>query len=153
MFAFVAVMSLLFLWYTKNFERGSDSSSLNEALLSSAVSDVDQTSRLYPGALLLNKTFETSVWKDIQDDYPEGSAVQFDYLFDTDDSRFTNVPKEASSPTYYIGGDKSDQPQTDKVSYMTGRPVKAVRVKVREKGDSFGWTYTATVKVDAASKH
>ncbi|MGX1266785.1 hypothetical protein RKD55_004729 [Rossellomorea marisflavi] len=154
MFVFLALMSLLFVWYTNAFQRDEDTLALNDAIMSAAVSEVDQTSRLYEGALLLANTFEPAIWDRLGDVYPEGSSVQFDYMFDTEDDRFDNVESgTVSSPTYILGGKGADAPRADHVTYMTGRPVQAVRVKVKEKGDAVGeWTYTSTVAVDSASR-
>jgi hypothetical protein len=154
MFVFLALLSLLVVWYMNTFQRDEDTLQLNDAILSAAVSEVDQMSRLYEGALLLANTFEPTVWDRLGAIYEEGSFVQFDYLFDAADNRFDNVESETvSSPTYILGGTGADSPRVDHVAYMTGRPVQAVRVKVRKKGDHVGeWTYTSTVTVDAASK-
>lgn len=154
MFMFIALLSLLAIWYTNTFQRDEDTLQLNDAVLSAAVSEVDQMSRLYEGALLLSKTFEPALWERLGVIYAEGDSVQFDYMFDTEDDRFDNVESgTVSSPTYIIGGSEADVPRLDHVAYMTGRPIQAVRVKVRQKGDSVGeWTYTSTVAVDAASR-
>lgn len=151
---FFALLSLLVVWYTDMFEKDGDTLQLNDAILASAVSEVDQTSRLYEGALLLADTFEPAVWERLTSVYDEGSSVQFDYMFDTEDDRFDNVEADTvSSPTYIIGGSGADIPRMDHVAYMTGRPIQAIRVKVRDEGDNVGeWTYTSTVAVDAASK-
>lgn len=141
-------------WYSSMFNRGSDTSALNEAILTGAVSEVDQSSRIYEGVLLLANTFEPVVWKTIQASYPEGSKVQFDYMFDTTDDRFVNLETgPVSSPTYRIGGTSAgDTPRSSHVTYMIGRPVENVRVKVSLPGDNVGeWTYVATVAVDSAS--
>lgn len=153
MFLFIMVLSLLTVWYTNAFQRDNETLQLNDAILASAVSEVDQTSRLYPGALLLADTFETSVWNRIKHVYEDGDTVQFDYMFDTTDTRFDNIEEHTvSSPTYIIGGSGAEIPRESHAAYMTGRPIEAVRVKVHEKGDDVGeWTYTATVTVDAAS--
>lgn len=154
-FFFVLIIVLLMVWYTNMFQRDEDTLQLNDAILSAAVSEVDQTSRLYEGALLLADTFEPTMWERLAVIYNEGDSVQFDYMFDAEDDRFDNVESDTvSSPTYIIGGTGADVPHADRVSYMTGRPVEAVRVKVKEKGDRVGeWTYTSTVTVDAASKN
>lgn len=157
MFFFIAVTSLLTVWYLNSFQRGTDTLQLNEVVLSSAVSEVDPTSRIYEGTLLLADTFEESVWDRLQGKYPEGSIVQFDYLFDTEDSRFDNIESETvSSVPYRLGGTDDEIPLADneeQVSRYTGRPIKIIRVKVKEPEDKVGeWTYTATITVDAASK-
>lgn len=154
MFVFLGLLSLLIVWYTNTFTRDEDTLQLNDAILSATVSEVDQTSRLYEGALLLANTFEPAVWDRLGAIYEEGSLVQFDYMFDAADDRFNNVESETiSSPTYIVGGTGADSPRVDHVTYMTGRPVQAVRVKVRKKGDQVGeWTYTSTVAVDSASR-
>jgi len=154
MFAFLALLSLLVVWYTNAFQRDGDTLQLNDVILTAAVSEVDQMSRLYEGVLLLADTFEPTVWDHLGTIYEEGSLVQFDYMFDAADARFDNVESETvSSPTYILGRTGADAPRADHVAYMTGRPVQAIRVKVRNKGDRVGdWTYTSTVTVNAASK-
>ncbi|WP_078598397.1 hypothetical protein [Evansella clarkii] len=154
MFLSLGAMVLLVIWYLNMFQRDESTIQLNDAILSAAVSEVDQTSRLYEGALLLSETFEPTMWERLEFVYSDGDEVQFDYMFDAEDDRFDNVENHTvSSPTYIIGGTGADIPSVDHVAYMTGRPVQAVRVKVREKGDGIGeWTYTSTVAVDAASR-
>lgn len=154
MFVFLGLLGLLVVWYTNTFQRDEDTLHLNDAILATAVSEVDQASRLYEGAFLLSETFETKMWERLVVVYNAGDTVQFDYKFDFGDPRFTNVEKgTVSSPTYTIGGSGSNVPRLGHVGYMTGRPVKAIRVKVHEKGDGVGkWTYTSTATVDAASK-
>lgn len=156
MFGFVLIVVLIMFWYSSMFHRGGDTTGLNEAILSGAVSEVDQASRIYEGALLLANTFEPTVWTDIEAQYPEGSIVQFDYMFDTSDTRFGAVENETvSSPSYKIGSSvATDLPRADHVTYMIGRPIESVRVKIREAGETAGeWTYVSTVTVDAASKN
>lgn len=140
-------------WYAGSiFSKDTDTLQLNDVIMTTTVSEVDQTSRIYEGVLLLADTFEVATWKRIDEQYPNGSLVQFDYLFDDKDTRFSVPNKSMSSPTYEIGGTGVKVPDVKRTNY-TGLPVKAVRVKVREKGDKVGtWTYVATVEVDAASK-
>ncbi|PAF27405.1 hypothetical protein CHH61_03540 [Shouchella clausii] len=154
MFGFLMTLSLLIVWYINAFQRDADTLQLNDAILSATVSEVDQTSRLYEGALLLSETFEPTIWERLVTIYNEGDSVQFDYMFDAEDDRFDNVESDTvSSPTYIIGGKEEDIPQLGRVTYMTGRPVTSIRVKVHEKGDKVGnWTYTSTVAIDAVSK-
>ncbi|MGX1195885.1 hypothetical protein [Metabacillus sp. SLBN-84] len=154
MFIFISLLSLLVVWYMNMFQRDEGTLQLNDAILSAAVSEVDQTSRFYEGALLLSETFEPEIWERLSAVYDEGDAVQFDYMFDTEDDRFDNVETgTVSSPTYIIGGSGQDAPRLDHVTYMTGRPVEAVRVKIRLKDDRVGeWSHTSTVSVDAASR-
>lgn len=153
MFGFVAVIVVLIYWYTSMFKQGADTTVLNEALLSGAVSEVDQSSRVYEGVLLLANTFEPVVFESINDMYPEGSVVQFDYKFDKEDDRFSGVDSATRpSPEYVIGDDTARHPQSDAVTYMLGRPILSVRVKVHEPGDEIGnWTYVSTIAVDAAT--
>lgn len=150
MFAMVAVMVGLVVWYGNFFQRGSDTLQLNEVVQAASVEEIDHSSRMYQGALLLNGTFETNVWERIETVYPEGSKVQFDYVFNTDDARFNNIEDgEVSSPTYIMG---TDNPSPDHAGYMTGRPIEFVRIKVSEPSDNVGeWTYVSTVTVDAAT--
>lgn len=144
---------LLFTWYMNAFDRDTDTLQLNDVILTTAVSEIDQASRVYEGALLLGPTFEPVTWKRLSEQYPKESRVQFDYLFDDKDTRFTNVEPKTSSPTYIIGGAGADVPSAKRVSYMTGRPVKAVRVKIRKAGDNVTeWTYVGTVEIDAVSR-
>lgn len=150
MFAIVAVMVGLVVWYGNFFQRGSDTLQLNEVVQAASVEEIDHSSRMYQGALLLNNTFETNVWERIETVYPEGSKVQFDYVFNTDDARFNNIEDgEVSSPTYIMG---TDRPNPDHANYMTGRPIEFVRIKVSEPSDNVGeWTYVSTVTLDAAT--
>ena len=152
MFVVLLSLGLLTIWFVTGFDRGSDVLQLNDIVLASTVSEVDQIARLNEGALLLNNTFEKSVWDKVKDDYPEGSKVQFDYLFDAEDERFENVETgKISSPTYVIGIDTPNPTVSD--NYMRGRPIIAVRLKIHKKGDrAKDWTYTATVTVDAESR-
>lgn len=155
MFGFVAIIVIIMFWYSSMFHRGGDTTALNESILSSAVSEVDQASRIYEGVLLLANTFEPTVWTDIESNYPEGSLVQFDYMFDVTDTRFGAIENETvSSPSYKIGSSvATDVPRADHVTYMIGRPIESVRVKIREAGETAGeWTYVSTVTVDSASR-
>lgn len=154
MFLFIFGLSILVMWYMNNFQRDGDTLQLNDAILSSAIAEVDQTSRLYQGALLLADTFEPTLFERLTEIYTEGDTVQIDYMFDIEDDRFDKVEDETiSSPTYTIGGSGTDIPQAENMAYMMGHPVESVRVKVHEKGDRVGkWTYTSTITVDAASK-
>lgn len=155
MMLFLSVIGFvaLFVWYMNTFDRDTDTLQLNDVILATTVSEIDQTSRIYEGALLLAPTFEPVTWKRLEEQYPKGSKVQFDYLFDETDTRFTNVEKDTSSPTYTLGGTGTQVPGVNRVDYMTGRPVKAVRVKIQKAGDNVtDWTYVATVEVDAVSK-
>lgn len=155
LFGVAVILSLLVVWYINTFQRDGNTLQLNDAILSNAVAEVDQTSRLYEGALLLNDTFELSVFHRLEEIYQEGDSVQFDYLFDTEDDRFEGVEAGTiSSPTYIIGGKEEDKPQKENVTYMTGRPIEVVRVKVHKNGDKVGtWTHTSTVTVDAVSRN
>lgn len=143
----------LFVWYMNTFDRDTDTLQLNDVILASTVSEIDQTSRIYEGALLLAPTFEAVTWKRLEEQYEKGSRVQFDYLFDNTDTRFSGVEKNTSSPTYILGGTGTEVPDAKRADYMTGRPVKAVRVKIQKASDKVTeWTYVATVEVDAASR-
>ena len=154
MFLFIGMLSYLVVWYVSSFQRDTDVLQLNESVLSGAVVSVDPLARIYPGALLLDASFEETVWKDIVADYPADSTVVFEYVFDTTDTRFTNVEANGTgSPPYRIGGDASEVPSAANAAYMTGRPVKAVRVKIKVPDDDVtAWTYVSTVKVDAVSR-
>lgn len=154
MFAFIGMLSLLVVWYASSFQRDTDVLHLNESVLSGAVSSVDPLARIYPGALLLADDFEETVWKEISASYPTGSTVVFEYVFDTTDTRFSNVEvRGTGSPPYRIGGSGTDVPSRLNSDYMTGRPVKAVRVKIKvPEDDVTAWTYVSTVRVDAASR-
>lgn len=153
-FLFILILVLLVVWYVNTFQRDGDTLQLNDAILTTAVAEVDQTSRLYEGALILADTFEPELWKRLEQSYGKGDTVQIDYVFDDKDTRFTGVKKgTVSSPSYVIGGSGADVPRANHVSHMLGQPIKAVRVKVHQKGDKVGeWTYQSTVTVDAASK-
>lgn len=152
LFSFGVLLFLITQWYGNNFKRDSEVLQLNEAILTGSVSEVDHTSRLYEGALLLADTFESSIWERLNDVYATGSDVQFDYMFDDKDTRFDGVESGVvPSSVYTIGS--SNVPKPANMTYMTGRPIKAVRVKVREPGEKVtNWTYTSSITVDAASR-
>lgn len=153
MFFILLIIAGIVVWYMNSQQRDGDALHLNDAVLTATVSEVDQLSRLYEGALLLADTFEPALWNHLIKEFNEGDKVQFDYMFDIEDDRFDNVETgTVSSPTYIIGGSGADIPRADHAAYMTGRPVQSVRVKVSEKNDNLGdWSYSATVVVDAAS--
>lgn len=144
---FVGLMAFLVTSYVMAFQRDTDTLTLNEAVMSSAVAEVDQSSRLYEGALLLSRTFEADVLKRLATDYPADAEVQLDYRFDETDSRFT-TPPSSSSPVYTLGGAAPTS-----ATHYVDRPVKAVRVKLRMPDDTVtDWTYVSTVTVDALSR-
>lgn len=150
LFLTVIILVLISVWYRGQFEQDTDTLQLNEVLLSNVVSEVDQTSRLYEGTLLLANTFEQAIWEKIQDKYPTGSIVQFDYVFDSDDSRFHDVPSGVvSSVPYKIGtDDKPDAENQTQTDVFTNKPVKKVKVKVKEANEKLkDWTYTSTIEV------
>lgn len=155
LFTFVVIIVLIMFWYASMFHRGGDTTTLNESILSGAVSEVDQASRIYEGALLLTNTFEPTVWADIEANYPEGSIVMFDYLFDATDTRFGAIQPKESSGVYIVGSvEPSEVPQAGDMGHMLGRPIQHVRVKIREAGETSGeWTYVSTVTLDAASRN
>lgn len=148
MFAFVVVLVSAIVWYGNYFTRGSDTLQLNEAVLTTAVEEVDLTSRMYPGALILKDSFESNVWERLEAEYPEGSKVQFDYIFNTADPRFTNVEDgERSSPTYILG-----ETGPGNVDYMTSRPIDYVRIKLSLPNEKVSqWTHISTVTLDSAT--
>lgn len=148
--AFGIGMMISIVSYTKAFVRGGDTLALNDIVLTSAVSEVGQKSRLAEGTLILEDTFEEKSWVQIEDKYAKGSEVEFDYLFDDVDAN-GNYP-QSTSDTYTVGGSKI--PKKNAIVFAD-RPVKAIRIKVRESGDNVtankvGWTYTSTVKLDVA---
>lgn len=150
MFGFIAIMVVLIYWYTSMFQRGTDTTVLNEAILSAAVSEVDQSSRIHEGALMLAPTFESKVWESIEANYPKGSDVKFEYLFDQEHPNFNTIERVNPSPMYVIGG---AEPSVDQVNHMISRPIKSVRVMVLEPGDNVSnWTYVSTIAIDAASR-
>lgn len=152
MFSFAVGLVGLSVWYISSFNQNASTMDLNEAALTSAVSEVDKSSRLNQGAFLLSHTFEKSVWDKIEKSYAKGSVVQFDYIFDTDDDRYELIAPDESSPSYIVGTNKPSSDIAD-YSYMTNQPIVAARVKVRKNGDKVGeWTHTATITVDSLSK-
>lgn len=145
---FVGLMAFLFTTYVMAFQRDTDMLTLNEAVMSAAVAEVDQSSRLYEGVLLLSRGFEADVLKRLAADYPADAEVQLDYRFDETDGRFTGVPASSSSGVYTLGGAASSN-----TTHYVDRPVKAVRVKLRMPDDTVtDWTYVSTVTVDALSR-
>lgn len=156
-FAFAVIIMFLTIWYVNTFQKDTETLQLNDVVLSATLSDIDQTSRIYdsPGVLLLADSFETTVWERLEETYGEGAIVVFDYMFDYEDARFglEEADAKGSSISYKIGtDDKPEVGNVDQSSVYTGRPVKAVRVKIRNVGDKVGdWTYTATVVVDVAN--
>lgn len=157
-FIVAVILALLMVWYTGAYKTGADTTELNEVILSAAVSEADQSSRLNQGSLLLADTFEMVVWENIKNSYEDGSVVQFEYKFDQSDPYFKNAPEGASSmeyvlpnvgplPVTYTNGIPSAR------SYMVGKPIEHVRVKIRDKEDPIGqWTYVSTVTVDAVTR-
>lgn len=155
LFGFLAILMLLVFWYQENFSRDSDVLQLNEIILTNAVTEVDQASRLYNykdgSVYMLNDTFEPAVWDRLEQVYPEGSEVMFSYTFDSSDTRFSNVEEGADSDVYELGTD--NKPELDGQQYMTGRPILEIEVKVKEKGDGVaGWTYASSVTVDRVNE-
>lgn len=152
-FAFAIVLMMFFVSYTNDFLRGGDTLTLNDIVLTSAVSKIDQMSRINKGTLILEDTFEMKAWEELGDKYPKGSDVEFDYVFDHENNNFTGVPKKKTSTTYTLGG--TEVPSEDSAVFKD-IPVKAIRLKVRKDGDNVtkggsGWTYTSTVKLDVAN--
>lgn len=152
-FSFGLVLMFALGSYTTAFIRGGDTLALNDIALTSAVSEIDQLSRIKEGTLVLEDTFEVRAWKHLTDKYPDDSVIQFDYLFDQSVGNFhgKSVPKSLSSQPYVVGS--STKPDERVGEHFQDRPVKAIRVKVREAGDKVtangtGWTYTSTVKLD-----
>ena len=154
-FGFVAVLFLLVFWYKETFYRDSDVLQLNEIILTNAVTEVDQASRLYDykdgSVYMLSDTFEPAVWDRLERIYPEGSDVMFVYTFDSNDTRFDNVEDGAESDIYELGTD--NKPNPDDLHYMTGRPITNIEVRIREVGEKLAdWTYVSSVAVDRANK-
>lgn len=162
-FGIVAIIVLLSVWYLNMFQRESDILVLNEAIITAAVSEVDESARIDPGVMLLAPTFESVAWEAIAEEYPPGSKVQFDYMFDSEIERFSTMLGDPSlcsggqctsqSVEYTIGGDASETPKSVSDTRMAGLPIKFIRVKVNDVTDNFDvWTYVSTVKVDAISR-
>lgn len=152
-FGFAVVIFLMTMWYKENFERDSDVLQLNEIILTNAVTEVDQASRMYNykqgSVFLLDYSFESAVWERLEKVYPEGSDVVFTYTFDTDDVRFDNVEAHTESDLYTIGGENKPIANKDAMYYMMGRPILEIEVKIREKGEKVSdWTYVSSVTVD-----
>lgn len=151
LFSFFIVLMFTLVSYTSDFIRGGDSLALNDIALTSAVSEIDQMSRLNEGTLILEDSFEEKAWSDIAEKYPDGSEVQFDYYFDQDRGDFEGVPEKLSSELYEI----ANKTPRDSSAVFIGKPVKAIRVKIRDAGDKVtsdgkGWTYTSTIKLDVS---
>lgn len=157
MFVVVIIILSLGVFAANNFWRGSDVLELNDIILTSAVSEMDQLSRLSKGTFVLKDSFETKAWETLSNKYPKDSIVQFDYLFDEDDDLHTIPENKLGSPSYKIGSANSiESPSLTSSVVYSGQPVKAIRLKVRRAGDDLagptGWTYTGTVTLDAESK-
>lgn len=155
LFSFIVILMLLVFWYKENFYRDSDVLQLNEIILTHAVTEVDQASRLYSykdgSVYMLSDTFEPAIWDRLEQVYPEGSEVMFSYTFDPNDTRFGNVEEGADSDVYELGTD--NKPRADETHYMTGRPILEIEVKVKEKGDGMaGWTYASSITVDRVNE-
>lgn len=152
-FLFAGLMAYLVAASAGAFERDTDMLTLNEGVLSAAVVHTDPVSRLYPGALLLDDSFETGLWHTLGDAYPEGTEVMFSYGFDGTDDRFDGVELAGTDSPIYVLGDASKKPDAANAGYMTGRPVTTVAVKLRLPDDEVtDWTYVSTVAVDAVSR-
>lgn len=157
--AFAMALMILLVSYINGFIRGGDTLTLNDIILTSAVSEIDELSRINTGTLVLEDTFEEKAWKELSKRYPKDSEVKFDYYFEDEDNSWkavaNGIPRKKSSKLYTVGGsvtpNKSDTAFSD-------TPVKAIRIRVRKTGDKVvgdvasadtsDWTYTATVKLD-----
>lgn len=138
------------MWYTLGFEKDTEVLQLNDVVLTNAMSEMDQASRLYGyengSVFMLRDTFEEKIWQRILGVYDTGSIVQFDYVFDIDDERF-EVPHEVEFSTEYVLG--TDSPTKADMVDVVNKPITHIRVKVKDSGDEIGdWTYTGTVAVD-----
>lgn len=142
MFAFVMVLALLSYFYVTNFYQGEQTLDLNEFVLTSAVSEVDQIARLYEGSFLLSDNFEPRLWERFEKEYPENSEIRVEYDYDTEDDRFGDIP-DGDSSTYFVGEGVDIQAE------YTGKPIKDITVRVKKAGDRVGnWTYVSTITVD-----
>lgn len=153
LFGFVLIIILLVFWNKENFYRDSEVLQLNEIILTNAVTEVDQASRLYNykdgSVYMLNDTFEPAVWDRLEQVYPKGSEVMFFYTFDSSDERFDNVEDGAESNIYEIGSNNKPTSDSGALQYMTGRPILQIEVRVREAGEKLAdWTYVSSVTVD-----
>lgn len=163
-FGVMVIIAVLLVWYVNMYQRESDMLVLNEAIITAAVSEVDESARLDTGVMLLAPTFESVAWDAIESEYPAGSEVQFDYMFDFSVERFAHMNGSVEfmcapvssencrySKVYVVGGE--DVPTPELGEQMAGLPIKYIRVKVRDASDSIDgvWTYVSTVKVDAIS--
>lgn len=156
-FTFAILLMILTVSYATGFIRGGDTLSLNDIVLTSAVSEIDEMSRLKKGTLVLKDTFETKAWEGLVEKYPEGSKLEFVYLFDNDDDFYNKpVPEQAKSDLYEIGGSQIPEESS---TVFKDLPVKAVRLRVKKAGDKAiedmengpEWTYTSTIKLDVAN--
>lgn len=145
---FIILLVGLTTWYTTTFNRDTVMLGLNEVVLTTAVNEVDQSSRVYEGVLFLADTFEMATMTKLEERYADGTEIQFDYRFDQTDTRFPGVEAESTSPLYVVG---TTAPGT--ASHYTNRPIEAVRVKVKEPSDDVtDWTNVSTITVDALSR-
>lgn len=156
---FAIVLMILSVSYINGFIRGGDTLTLNDIILTSAVSEIDELSRINEGTLVLEDTFEEKAWEELSERYPKNSEVKFDYYFEDEDSNWNavpnNIPRKESSDIYTVGG--ADTPSKNNIVFAD-TPVKAIRIRVRKTGDKVvgdvasadtsDWTYTATVKLD-----
>lgn len=142
------IVAALFVWYMNTYQRDDDTLQINDAIAANTISEYDQTTRLYPGALLLNETFEYAVFTRVSEFLSAGDTIQFDYRYDTKDTRFTSVPgKSSSSRIYTIGGTPPDKTSIE--TYVR-QPLLAIRVKVHKKADRLAdWTYSGTMTLDS----
>lgn len=146
---FMFAFALSIIWFTTSFNKDSQSLDLTETVLSSALSEMDQTSRMYDGVYMVNDSFEVVVVESLDGSFGmDNATIEFDYMFDTEDSRFNNLPEFASTGDYKIG---SKNPKPENMSAIIGKPVTAIRVRIDTDGGN-RWTHTATVDVDIESK-
>lgn len=142
------IAGALVVWYLNTYQRDDITLQINDAIAANTISEYDQTTRMYPGALLLNETFEHAVYVRLSDFLSNGDTIQFDYRYDTKDARFTTVPgKSSSSRIFTIGG---TAPNPTSIETYVRQPLLAVRVKVHKKADRVAdWTYSGTMTLDS----
>lgn len=153
---FIILLVGLTTWYTTTFNRDTVMLGLNELVLTTAVNEVDHSSRVYEGVLFLADTFEAATMTKLEERYADGTTVQFDYKFDDSSNTITLLGLSASdvvpvsSVVYTIGG---AAPTTTDSNKYRGLPIEAVRVKVKEPSDEVtDWTNVSTITVDALSR-
>lgn len=147
MFLGVAGIMLIFTNYVRGFTVDDEVLTLNTSVRMALTSETDEASRVYTGVAFLSRSFESTLWSELSEVYPDGSLVEILYVFDHEDARFSDrtIEHRRSSGVYQIG---RDAPPTY-VNYLQWKPLEVIRVRVKLPTDNVDeWTYQTTVKVD-----